>query len=304
MVENPMIFVSPVTDPWWNLAAEQHFLIKEPLQEPLLMLWQSVPSVIIGRYQNPWIECDIGALERENVLLARRPSGGGAVYHDLGNLNYCVISPRASYRKDYTLSFILSVLSTSGIAAHASGKSDMTADGRKFSGNAFRYTASRVLHHGTLLVSADLDQLRRCLTPDRVMESMKGVRSRASTVVNLAELAPDISCKKLSDDLSLAFPRWFGGSAEVHPLTPEHIDVQDQQNELEGWAWIFGKTPEFTRSFRLSRSSDLCEAAVTVSKGIISSVACEDAARCRSISEELVGRRYDEQTMEMYFTGL
>lgn len=293
MIEIPMVCLSQVTDPWWNLAAEQHFLVHEPVPEPLLMIWQSDPSVIIGRYQNPWVECDTDILSKESVLLARRPSGGGAVYHDLGNLNYTLITRRASYSKHYMLEFIISVLKSFSIEALASGRSDMTAKGKKFSGNAFKFTTALVLHHGTLLVSADLGKMRRCLTPERRIDSMKGIRSQASEVVNLAELAQGLSCSELALQLARTFPSWFGGDPEVQELSPSHIELDEQRNELSSWEWTYGKTPEFTRSFTLPGSA---RASVTVSKGIITDISADGMGG----AEKLIGRRYDEQELKAF----
>ena len=179
------------TDPYRNLATEE-YLFRNCLDD-VFMLWQNEPTVVIGKNQNAAAEINRAYLDERGIHIARRITGGGAVYHDLGNLNYTFISgSRAGGGLDfaYFTSPIIEALGSVGVAATLTGRNDLAIDGRKFSGNAQHEADGRVLHHGTLLFDSDLDALSSVLTVDPAKIQSKGVKSTRSRVTNLAPYLP------------------------------------------------------------------------------------------------------------------
>ena len=180
------LYVLTTTNPHYNLAVEEHLFRNE--QEDVCMLWQNEPTVVIGKNQNAFAEVDPDALRKDGVHLARRITGGGAVYHDLGNVNFSFVSVNSA---DTGLDFarftapILAALRSLGVHAELSGRNDLLLDGQKFSGNAQYSANGRTLHHGTLLFDTDLTALSRYLRPDEEKLKSKGIRSVRSRVTNL-----------------------------------------------------------------------------------------------------------------------
>ena len=159
MIKRLSIFEGVSFDPHYNLAVEQYLLETVAEDQCILYLWQNENTVVIGRNQNPWKECKTTLLSQEGGHLARRLSGGGAVFHDLGNLNFTFLLPQADYDLDKQLDVIQTAVSSLGISTERSGRNDVLAEGRKFSGNAFYKNGNQAYHHGTLLVNADMDKL-------------------------------------------------------------------------------------------------------------------------------------------------
>lgn len=256
---NPIrVFLADGNDPWFNLATEDWLFSDMDPRQNVLYLWRNSPTVVIGRYQNPWNECDLDAMERDNVKLARRQSGGGAVFHDLGNTNFTMMSSRETYDKQRNNTIIIEALRKFGIEAEASGRNDITVDGRKISGSAFKITADKAFHHGTLLIQADLTRLAQYLTPDKEKLVSKGIRSVRSRVANLQDFAPELTHENLCTAIIEQFFEVYGNTCPV-----EHLDyaslqkiphLKDYYEQMMDWDWRFGKSPDFgiTISERLS----------------------------------------------------
>ena len=212
------------TSPYENLGLEQYLTGQAAPGQCILYLWQNCPTVVIGRNQNVWAECRPEAMEEDGVLLARRLSGGGAVYHDLGNLNFTFIARSALYSVPRHLEVILKSLSLLGIPGEISGRNDLTVRGRKFSGNAFYRSGDFCCHHGTLLVDADLTAMSRYLSVSKEKLASKGVASVPARVVNLKTLAPDLTIDGLCQALIQAFGQVYGAS-------PREISEEDLPSE-------------------------------------------------------------------------
>ena len=192
-----------------NLALEEWLLDHAP-QLPVLFLCVNDPCVVIGKNQNPWRECRLTLMEQEGVPLARRVSGGGAVYHDAGNLNVSVMVPRTQYRENKQYELIFQTLEVFGIQASTIRKNTLAVDGKKISGQAFCFRRDRVLHHGTLLVNADFSRLGRYLGPELDGIETKAVASVPAEVANLSSFAPDLTVKTLSATLIKQFKKMYG----------------------------------------------------------------------------------------------
>ena len=183
------------TDPCFNMAFDEYALQQLTLDEPLFFLWQNRPAVIIGLNQNAYAEVDLDYLKQNDIALVRRVTGGGAVYHDLGNLNYTIVGRAADLNRDYPeyTRYMLHALQSLGVEAELSGRNDILVDGHKVSGYAKRVYKDRLMVHGTLMFDVDLEVLERALTPPIGKLESKGIASVRSRVTNLRECLPDVA---------------------------------------------------------------------------------------------------------------
>ncbi len=235
-------------DPYFNLAVEQYLYTRPDTTTSLLLFYVNRASVVIGRNQNPWLECDLDYLYRENIPLVRRISGGGAVFHDSGNLNYSFIAPQSQYCRDHWYREIIAALRTLDIQATRNDRNDLVVHGKKVSGAAFRFSRDMALHHGTLLINAELARLRRALAsplaerPTRVETG--AVRSVRSSVANIVDFAPHIDLSTARECLARhcsdndVHVRIGKKSCQI-PAISEYADW------LSSWEWLYGRTPDF-----------------------------------------------------------
>jgi lipoate-protein ligase A len=243
-----LIVQSQSTDVYRNLAVEEWLLDHAP-QLPVLFLCVNGPCVVIGKNQNPWRECRLSMMEEEGVPLARRVSGGGAVYHDPGNLNVSVIVPRTEYVEQKQYDLIFQCLETFGISGSILGKNSLGVDGLKFSGQAFCHRRDRTMHHGTLLVNADLARLGRYLGPELEGIETKAVESVPAKVANLSQFAPELTVKKLIAGLIEQFREMYGCGGVVEygsdGIVPE-TQLLPMIGKNSSKDWKLGHTPKFT----------------------------------------------------------
>jgi len=239
---NCYLYKSDSFDPCRNLAIEE-CLLKRAEDAVILYLWQNEHTVVIGKNQNAVKECRTALLEKEGGTLVRRLSGGGAVYHDLGNLNFTFLLPRSCYDETKQFSVILEALAAFGIRAQFTGRNDLTVDGRKFSGNAYYQSVKASYHHGTLLVNADLEKMTRYLIPSKGKLTSKGVDSVRSRVTNLKQLCPGISIDALKQELEKSFAHIYG-PAEILSLPEAEIALATEKYRSR--EWTFGRNMPFT----------------------------------------------------------
>ena len=243
MIKKLRLFDGQGYDPYYNLAVEQRLLETVPEGVCILYLWQNRNTVVIGRNQNARKECRTEKLREDGGLLARRPSGGGAVFHDLGNLNFTFLMRTEDHDLRRQSEVILRACRSLGIPAALSGRNDLTAeDGRKFSGSAFFRSRGRSLHHGTLLVDADMGKLARYLRPSEAKLRAKGVDSVRARVVNLSELSEHITIPKVHDALIGSFEEVYGLPSErIEPdaLDPDAVNAIFER--FRSWEWICGQ---------------------------------------------------------------
>lgn len=247
MIKQLQICESTGHDPYRNIALEKFLLETVPEGTCILYLWQNKNTVVIGRNQNAWVECRTTLLEQEGGKLARRLSGGGAVFHDLGNLNFTFIMRQEDYDLDRQFDVILTACHSLGIPAEKSGRNDLLADGCKFSGNAFYHSQGRAYHHGTLLVDADMEKLSRYLTPSKAKLQAKGVSSVRSRVTNLKQLCPGLTCELLKQHMKQAFMQVYG--LDALPVTVSEADlsvIDTSAKQLGDWQWCYGPKLPFS----------------------------------------------------------
>ena len=240
---------SGTLNPWFNLATEDWIFHDIEPEGHTLYLWKNSETVVIGRYQNPWVECRLELMEKEGVKLARRQSGGGAVYHDSRNLNFTFMSGIDNYSKERNFEIIISALSKFGIDVEVSGRNDLLTGGRKISGSAFKLARDRAFHHGTLLVDVDLDRLSAYLNPDNRKLSSKGIESVKSRVANLTEYNHEINTEVLENVITEVFFDYYGYGEE------EILDLESLERKtallnyfelMKSHEWLYQKSPDFT----------------------------------------------------------
>ncbi|MGI6432349.1 MAG: lipoate--protein ligase [Sphaerochaetaceae bacterium] len=270
------VFTAEHHNPWFNLATEDWLFKTFPIDQHVLFLWRNSPCIVIGRFQNPWVECNLKAMEADDVLLARRQSGGGAVYHDLGNTNFTFMSPRHAYDKNLNFHLIIDALKRFGVTAEQSGRNDILVEGKKVSGSAFRMATKKAFHHGTLLINASMEKLPHYLTPDSQKLNSKGVRSVASRVANLSSFNSDITHDSLSAALIESFFDHYQMRCEIEDLTIERLSQEKSLYETyrhySDWQWRFGSTPEFDHPLEKRFAWGKITLDFVVNEGLIQSV--------------------------------
>lgn len=234
------------TDVYYNMAFDEYALEQLPLDEPLFYLWQNRAAVIIGLNQNIHTEVDLDYARQHGISVARRITGGGAVYHDLGNLNYTIVGRSADIERDYPeyTRHMQRALQALGLKAELSGRNDILVEGRKVSGYAKRVYKDRLMVHGTLMYDVDLERLTRVLTPPTEKFASKGIASVKSRVANLRDYLPGFA------DIAA-----FGQALEQH-LSCQYRDeeyrlTEVQLSEIRAIArdkfattdWLYGRSP-------------------------------------------------------------
>jgi lipoate-protein ligase A len=247
MIRQGIIVRGGDTNPYRNIALEAWLLENVPPETCILYLWQNHRTVVIGLNQNAWTECRVEELERDGGFLARRLSGGGAVFHDAGNLNFTFLMPREDYDLERQSGVILDAVRRLGIDAERTGRNDIEAAGRKFSGNAFYRAGKNHYHHGTLLVNADLGAAGRYLSVSTDKIQSKGIKSVRSRMVNLAELKSGLGIDDLAETLSISFNEAYGFIAKKVDKR-DRRDKNDTSDKSDGET-LFAGQPERTERF-------------------------------------------------------
>lgn len=235
-----------------NLATEEYIFNHMDTAHPVMFLWRNGPTVVIGKHQNPWKECRVAEMEKEGVTLARRRSGGGAVYQDLGNSIFTFLNSKASHSLDRNFGILQRAIDSLGVKTSFSGRNDVLIENRKISGSAFKNALDRSFHHGTVLVNVNKDHVEKYLTVNKLKLQSKGVDSVRQRITNLTDFAADASHEKLCDALIREFCAAYGVASETVPIEEltelemmKNAEIQSTYSDLSSWSWRFGHTPEF-----------------------------------------------------------
>lgn len=291
------------TDPAYNLAFEE-YVLKNRRDGSLLILWQNDNSVIIGRNQNAEAEINRGFVERHGIRVVRRNTGGGAVYHDLGNLNYSFITDAGQLQERSAARFtqpVVAALKALGLDAESSGRNDILVSGRKVSGTAQQLYKGRILHHGTLLFDSNADMIVGALNPDPTKFQSKSVQSVRSRVGNIRSALPrDMDMTAFWEHLRVCFTQ--GGMVPMTLSAEELSQVEELKAEkYDTWEWNFGRSPNYDTCFKHRFPGGCLELHLSVSGGKIAALQIMGdflaLSEVAPLENELIGCPYNEEAI-------
>ena len=289
-------------NPYFNLSFEKYLFDNVPEGEVIFYLWQNERTVVCGRNQNIYKECNLTALDKLGGKVARRLSGGGAVYHDIGNLNYSFIARDALYDIDKQFGIIEEALRLSGFDVERSGRNDLTINGKKFSGNAFLKANGSNCHHGTIMIDVDQKVIEEVLTVDPGKLESKGVPSVASRVANLTDFNEEFNLETLKKNFFKACLKTYDCKSFESEITIGSNKVVSANGRLDWFSdgsmltmlqglaenrvffssdeWLFGRNPAFTNRFEKRFDWGSAEVCLSVEGDTVS--------ECRIFSDSLV----------------
>jgi len=294
-------------DPATNLAFEEAvFALAE---EESLILWRNGPSVILGRNQNAYEELDFRFVEEHGIRVVRRISGGGAVFHDLGNINYTIVCRDADAFGNYERFTrpVREYLKTLGVHAECVGRNDLCVDGMKVSGGAQAVRGGRVLHHGTLLFDADLSRLAGALKPHPAKMESRGIKSVRSRVTNIAShLSRGMSVEEFLDELEQHFLK--DGARKAEPTEAELRKAEElRTSKYDTFAWNIGESPKCTLSRTQRLDCGTLTFSTVLTEGVMGEVRLTgDFFGVRDVAElegRLNGVRYSREEIERALEG-
>ncbi|MDR3230703.1 MAG: lipoate--protein ligase [Synergistaceae bacterium] len=297
------------TKPQYNLALEEHLCLRAMRDgSQFFMLWQNEPSIIVGRFQNTFEEINAAFVEERGIHVVRRNSGGGAVYHDLGNINYSFVLPDSEGDFDFALFTgpIIRALATLGVRAELSGRNDLAIDGKKVSGGAQYRRGGIILHHGTLLYDSDLEVLSRALrvSEDKFQsKAVKSVRSRVGNIVS--SLPARLPVAEFRERLRR-------GIEGLTPMAPDEAALSEvealRRDKYSSWDWNYGASPEFTERKKLRFPWGGVEAFLTVEEGVIRGCSFRGdyfgSGDYEPLLSCLIGRPYTRESVTELLSGL
>jgi lipoate-protein ligase A len=296
------------TDPAINLALEEHCYRKLDTRHEYVMFYINQPSIIIGNHQNPFQEINTELAAQKKIRPIRRISGGGAVYHDAGNLNFSFITDFGEKKLDYfkqLLQPILGTLKRLGVPAELTGKNNIVAEGRKISGNSQHANMRRMLSHGTLLFDAELDTLRQVLQSNLAIIQSRAIASIPSRVTNISDyLSRPIEMEAFIAELIGGISESFG-KVEKCRLTTADWDAVHRlaEEKYRAWEWNIGRSPEFTATHKLPYDSADMEVHIHVKNAIIEDIKFAGhqpvSMMINQKHENLIGQRYDTSQLDL-----
>ena len=292
------------TIPYHNLALEEQLLKNVEVGQCILYLWQNKQTVVIGHNQNAWKECQVSKLLEDGGYLVRRLSGGGAVFHDMGNLNFTFLVRKEDYDLNKQLDVILKAVQKLDLHAEKSGRNDILVDGKKFSGNAYFETEGHCYHHGTIMVNVNLPELSKYLSVSKDKLVSKGVDSVQSRVMNLSQANPDITIEKLKGALQEAFSEVYKCKLEI--LDESLLDqpvIEERANYFSSWDTIFGKKITFQHEIERRFEWGNMQLQMEISKGMIQELNVFSDALVPwfmdQFAQQLKGQKYQFDNMKV-----
>jgi len=287
-----LIIHRPQTNPYFNIAAEEYLL--KTLDDDCFMLWQNEPSIIVGKHQNTLAEINYQFASQNNIPVIRRISGGGTVFHDLGNLNFSFIQKGERGKLVDFHRFIdpiIEVLNQLGVPATFEGKNDIRVKGLKISGNAEHVHKNKMLHHGTLLFSSKLDKLNHALKSNYEKFSDKAVQSVRSQVANISDfLKSSISIEEFEEKI-IQYISTINDNITFYNLTDSDIKSIEKlvDEKYKTWKWNFGYSPDFKFNNNISIDNKMYNISLCVQKGIITDIQWDIEPESREIVKLLNG---------------
>ena len=265
---------NPSTNPYYNMAFDEYCLESLPIDEPVFYLWQNRPAVIVGFNQEVNTEVNLDFLKKNGIDLVRRVTGGGAVFHDLGNLNYTIVGRSEDLERDYPeyASIMAKALQSLGVPATLSGRNDILVEGRKVSGFAKRVCKNRLMVHGTLMYNVDVDVLTKVLNPSNTKLQSKGIASVRSRVANLCDYLPEIPniqtfSNRLEEILSCN-----NADTEYQLSDTDLANIQLlTDKKFATWEWNYGRSPKATLTHSSRLACGTVEIHLTLTENRISS---------------------------------
>ena len=265
---------NPSTNPYYNMAFDEYCLESLPMDEPVFYLWQNRPAVIVGFNQEVNTEVNLDYLKGNGIDLVRRVTGGGAVFHDLGNLNYTIVGRSEDLERDYPeyASIMAKALQSLGVPATLSGRNDILVEGRKVSGFAKRVCKNRLMVHGTLMYNVDVDVLTKVLNPSNTKLQSKGIASVRSRVANLCDYLPEIPniqtfSNRLEEILSCN-----NADTEYQLSDTDLANIQLlTDKKFATWEWNYGRSPKATLTHSSRLACGTVEIHLTLTENRISS---------------------------------
>ena len=244
---NLLLVISNQTDPHLNVAVENYLLNQELTHTVTMYLWKNFRTVVVGKNQNPFAECNAALLLEEGGFVMRRSTGGGAVYHDSGNINFSFIASHDEYDVLKQFSVLQKAVAAYGLHTQISGRNDVLCEGRKFSGNAFNKGKYQHLHHGTILINGNMNDMQRYLKVKPSKLQKHGVQSVRSRVVNLAELAP-VTSENIVPNMISAFEAIYGEKAKIMDFDSltQLPAVKQLYQQYSSDEWIWNKWKHFS----------------------------------------------------------
>lgn len=301
-------------NPYFNLALEEYFLKHKDIKEDILILWQNDNTIVVGKNQNTYEELNAEYVNDNNINVVRRLSGGGAVYHDLGNLNFTIIQPSSSDHKNDFSFFtkpIIECLNKLGADAAFSGRNDILLDGKKISGNSQYFCKDKLLHHGTLLFNSEMTVLTKALKVKKEKFESKGVKSVGSRVTNISDyIDKSISLERFKNMLVETVFEYRKGEIKNYELTDTDIEKINElvKNKYGTWEWNYGKSPEFNYSKEIRFDAGSVSVKINVADGIIKDFKIYgdffEENPVEEVEDRFIGKRFEIAELKDVLEGI
>ncbi len=299
-----MIYIAhPGTDVALHLAAEYYFATEKKLPETVFMLWQSAPTLVVGRFQNTYEEINLRYAEEKGIAIVRRMSGGGTVYQDRGGRQFAFIDQAAGEGIDFTsyLRPIVRALCALGVPAEINGRNDLCCEGKKFSGNAQYRQKGTTVHHGTLLFDTDIAEMVAATSPDPYKISSKSIKSVKDRVINLKTYLPDMDAEAFGETVVEAVLGEGGGRYTLTEEDDRRI-AQIADEIFRPWDFRFGNNPKFDLVKTGRFPGGKVELHLNIERGHIAALDIHgdffSSLSPAQIAQTLVGTRFEPQAIE------